>query len=147
MADQSVIESLARDWKSWSNDGLITLGMAWRGLFRAGPIDEKIYRPEVENARKLGVPITVHVGSARKLTGHVETLFKSGLMGPDMQLIHTLSARAAQHDMIKQAGSPVSISPGTELRTGLGLPQTSEMLAAGIPARHLGGDGGVDRLG
>ena len=35
--------------------------------------------------------------------------------------------------MIKEAGSPVSVSPGTELRIGYGLAQTSEMLAKGIP--------------
>jgi 5-methylthioadenosine/S-adenosylhomocysteine deaminase len=33
-ADQGPIESLARNWKSWSNEGLITLGVAWRGQFR-----------------------------------------------------------------------------------------------------------------
>ena len=63
-ADQAPIESLARDWKRWSNEGLITLGMAWRGQFRAGPIKPEVYQPEVDNARKLGLPITVHVASA-----------------------------------------------------------------------------------
>ena len=132
-ADQSVIESLAKNWKSWSNEGLITLGVAWRGQFRVKPIEESVYRPEIDNARKLGVPITVHVGSARKLLGHVETLYKSQLMGKDLLLIHTLSATPAELDMIKDGGCSVSVSPGTELRIGYGLPQLSEMLAKGIP--------------
>jgi cytosine/adenosine deaminase-related metal-dependent hydrolase len=132
-ADQGPIESLARDWKSWSNEGLITLGMAWRGQFRAGPIKPEVYQPEVDNARKLGLPITVHVASSRKAVNQIESLYKGKLMGKDVQLIHTLSASPAELDMIKETGSAVSVSPGSELRIGYGYPQTSEMLAKGIP--------------
>jgi len=132
-ADQGPIESLAKDWRSWSNDGLLTLGMAWRGQFRAGPIKPEVYRPEFDNARKLGLPITVHVASNRKAVNQIEPLFKAGLMGKDVQLIHTLSASPAELDMIKESGSAVSVSPGSELRIGYGYPQTSEMLEKGIP--------------
>jgi 5-methylthioadenosine/S-adenosylhomocysteine deaminase len=132
-ADQGPIQSLARDWKHWSNEGLITLGMAWRGQFRAGPIKPEVYQPEFDNARKLGLPITVHVASARKAVDQIELLYKAKLMGRDVQLVHTLSASPAELDMIKEAGSPVSCSPGSELRIGYGYPQLSEMLARGIP--------------
>jgi cytosine/adenosine deaminase-related metal-dependent hydrolase len=132
-ADQGPIESLARDWKSWSNEGLITLGMAWRGQFRAGPIKPEVYQPEFDNARKLGLPITVHVASARKAVNQIEPLYKAKLMGKDVQLIHTLSASAAELDMIRESGAAVSVSPGSELRIGYGYPQISEMLAKGIP--------------
>jgi cytosine/adenosine deaminase-related metal-dependent hydrolase len=131
--DQGPIESLARNWESWSNEGLITLGMAWRGQFRAGPIKPEVYQPEFDNARKLGLPITLHVASARKAVNQIEPLYKAKLMGKDVQLIHTLSASAAELDMIKDSGSPVSVSPGSELRIGYGYPQISEMLARGIP--------------
>jgi 5-methylthioadenosine/S-adenosylhomocysteine deaminase len=131
--DQGPIESLARDWKSWSNEGLITLGMAWRGQFRAGPIKPEVYQPEFDNARKLGLPITVHVASARKAVNQIEPLYKGKLMGKDVQLIHALSANAVELDMIKETGSPVSVSPGSELRIGYGYPQISEMQAKGIP--------------
>jgi cytosine/adenosine deaminase-related metal-dependent hydrolase len=132
-ADQGPIESLAKDWKSWSNEGLIGLGMAWRGQFRAGPIKPEIYQPEFDNARTLGLPITVHVASARKAANQIEPLYKAKLMGKDVQLIHTLSASPAELDMIKESGSSVSVSPGSELRIGYGYPQISEMLAKGIP--------------
>jgi 5-methylthioadenosine/S-adenosylhomocysteine deaminase len=131
-ADQGPIESLARDWKGWSNEGLIELGMAWRGQFRAGPIKPEVYQPEFDNARKLGLPITVHVASARKAVNQIEPLYKAKLMGKDVQLIHTLSATPAELDMIKESGCAVSVSPGTELRIGYGYPQISEMLAKGI---------------
>jgi 5-methylthioadenosine/S-adenosylhomocysteine deaminase len=132
-ADQGPIESLARDWKSWSNEGLITLGMAWRGQFRAGPIKPEVYQPEFDNARKLGLPITVHVASARKAVNQIEPLYNGKLLGKDVQLIHTLSASPAELDMIKASGAAVSVSPGSELRIGYGHPQISEMLAKGIP--------------
>jgi 5-methylthioadenosine/S-adenosylhomocysteine deaminase len=132
-ADQGPIESLARDWNSWSNEGLITLGMAWRGQFRAGPIKPEVYQPEFDNARKLGLPITLHVASARKAVNQIEPLYKAKLMGKDVQLIHTLSASAAELDMIRESGAAVSVSPGSELRIGYGYPQISEMLAKGIP--------------
>ena len=132
-APQAPIESLAKDWKSWSNEGLIQLGMAWRGQFRAGPIKPEIYQPEFDNARKLGVPITVHVASAKRAVGQIELLHKAKLMGKDVQLIHTLAANEAELDMIKEAGASVSVSPGSELRIGYGYPQISEMLAKDIP--------------
>ncbi|HEU5276553.1 MAG TPA: amidohydrolase family protein, partial [Xanthobacteraceae bacterium] len=132
-ADQAPLESLAKDWKSWSNEGLIDLGMAWRGQFRAGPIKPAVYQPEFDNARKLGVPITVHVASTRKAVNQITPLYQAKLMGKDVQLIHTISANADELDMIRDSGAAVSVSPGTELRTGFGYPHIAEMLAKGIP--------------
>jgi len=133
-ADQGPIESLARDWNSWSNEGLITLGMAWRGQFRAGPIKPEVYQPEFDNARKLGLPITVHVGAAaHKALNQVEGLYKARLMGKDVQLVHALSANPAELDMIAESGAAISTSPGTELRIGYGYPLISEWLAKKIP--------------
>jgi cytosine/adenosine deaminase-related metal-dependent hydrolase len=133
-ADQAPLETLARDWKSRSNDGLITLGMAWRGQFRAGPIKPEVYQPEFDNARKLGLPITVHVAAAaHRAVNQIEPLYKAKLLGKDVQLVHALAASDAELDMIKESGAAVSVSPGSELRIGYGYPQVSEMLAKGIP--------------
>ena len=133
-ADQAPLENLARDWKSRSNDGLITLGMAWRGQFRAGPIKPEVYQPEFDNARKLGLPITVHVAAAaHRAVGQIELLYKAKLLGKDIQLVHALAASDAELDMIKESGAAVSVSPGSELRIGYGYPQVSEMVAKGIP--------------
>ena len=52
------IEALHRDWSKHSNDGLITLGLGWRGMFRAGPLPENVHRTEFEAARTMGIPIT-----------------------------------------------------------------------------------------
>jgi cytosine/adenosine deaminase-related metal-dependent hydrolase len=132
-ADQRPIESLAKNWKAWSADGLLTLGMAWRGQFRAGPIKPEVYQPEFDNARKLGLPITVHVASSSKAVNQIESLHKADLLGKDVQLIHAIAASPAELEMIKESGCAVSVSPGSELRIGFGYPQTWEMLARGIP--------------
>ena len=93
--------SLAKDWKSWSNEGLIGLGMAWRGQFRAGPIKPEVYQPEFDNARKLGVADHRARRERRaRRSSQIEPLYKAKLMGKDVQLIHTLSANVggARHD-------------------------------------------------
>jgi len=131
-ADQTPIETLARDWASWSHEGLIGLGMAWRGQFRGGPIKPEVYQPEFDNARRLGVPITVHAGSRRDAVGQIEALYRGKLMGKDVQLIHAIAATPAELDMIKETDTAVSVSPATELRIGFGYPQISEMLERGI---------------
>jgi 5-methylthioadenosine/S-adenosylhomocysteine deaminase len=133
-ADQKPIESLAREWKSWSNGGLITLGMGWRRQFRAGAIKPEVYQPEFDNARRLGLPITVHVAAAaHRSVNQIESLYKAKLMGKDVQLVHAISASPAELDMVRETGSSVSVSPGSELRIGYGYPQISEMMARGIP--------------
>jgi cytosine/adenosine deaminase-related metal-dependent hydrolase len=133
-ADQGPIESLAKDWSGRSNEGLISLGMAWRGQFRAGPIKPEVYQPEFDNARRLALPITVHVAAAaHRAVNQIAPLYQAKLMDKDVQLIHALSATSEELDMIKEAGCAVSVSPGTELRIGYGYPQISEMLARGIP--------------
>ena len=132
-ADQKPIEGLAKNWKAWSADGLLTLGMAWRGQFRAGPIKPEVYQPEFDNARKLGLPITVHVASSTRLVNQIEPLYEANLLGKDVQLIHTIATSPAELDMMKESGCAVSVSPGSELRIGFGFPQTLEMLSRGIP--------------
>src|SRR5262249_17545178 len=45
------LERLARDWSGYSNDGLITLGLAWRGMGGNNPataIPPEIYKAEIE---------------------------------------------------------------------------------------------------
>ena len=85
------LERLARDWPNQSNDGLITLGLAWRGMGGNNPataIPAEIYKAEIEAARKLGLPISVHASGSRPAIGQVATIAKAGLLAKDMQIIH-----------------------------------------------------------
>ena len=127
------LEGVHRDWKNLSGEGLITLGFGWRGQFRAGPISPEVYRPEFDTARRLGIPITVHVGALRKFKGQVESLAKDKLLGKDVQLIHALYSTPEEIQMVKESGASVSLSPGSELRIGYGFSPVSEFMAAGVP--------------
>ena len=127
------LEAMHRDWASLSNDGLISLGLAWRGMFRNSALPREVYRTEFDTARRLGIPISTHVGSSETTAkGQITAQAKENLLGKDVQLIHALAVTPAEIEMIAKAGSPVSLSPGTELRIGYGFTKISEFLDAGI---------------
>jgi 5-methylthioadenosine/S-adenosylhomocysteine deaminase len=134
--DLEDLERLSRNWGSYSNDGLITLGMAWRGQGGNNPataVPSEIYTREIETARRLGLPITVHASGSRPAAGQVDRIGKAKLLGKDMQIVHGIVLTAEEIAAIKAAGASVSLSPTTELRIGFGFPQTANLLAAGIP--------------
>jgi cytosine/adenosine deaminase-related metal-dependent hydrolase len=126
------LRAIHRDWAGMSNDGLISLGFAWRGMFRNTALPPEVYRSEFEAARRLGIPISVHVGSREDATGQIEALAKENLLGKDVQVIHALSASPAETQMLAKAGTSVGVSPGSELRIGYGFTKISEFLDAGI---------------
>jgi cytosine/adenosine deaminase-related metal-dependent hydrolase len=138
------IERLHRDWRSYSNENLLTLGLAWRGVqyavtspdgkmeFKAIP--EEVYRKEYDAARSLGIPLSAHVNIGPKVDfGHVAALDKLGLLYPGLQLIHMISSTPEEVQAVAKAGSSVSFSPYTELRIGFGFPNASQYLDAGVP--------------
>jgi 5-methylthioadenosine/S-adenosylhomocysteine deaminase len=133
MVDLPVLQALHQDWSKLAGEGLFSLGFAWRGLVRpSGPLPPEVYRPEFQAARDLKLPISVHVGSAESAKGQIEALGKEKLIGPDVQLVHGLSATPAEIQMAKDAGAVMSVSPRTEMRIGYGLPHLSDLLDAGI---------------
>ena len=134
--DLGDLRRLARDWAGLSNEGLIALGLAWRGMGGNNPasaITPEIYKAEIEAARQLGLPVSVHASGSRPVAGQIDTIIKAGLLGKDMQLIHANFATADEIKAVAGAGGAISISPYTELRIGFGLPQTVRFLDAGIP--------------
>jgi 5-methylthioadenosine/S-adenosylhomocysteine deaminase len=134
--DLAGLEGLAREWDTRSNGGLLRLGMAWRGPGGSNPamvVPEPIYRMELETARRLRIPVTVHACGPRSAMGQIGTLSEAGLLGPDVQVVHANMATDAEIASLAEAGAPVSLSPATELRIGYGFPRVSELLAAGVP--------------
>ena len=130
--DLADLERLRRDWKS-SGEGLLDLGLAWRGMGAApAVIPPEVYRKEFDAARAAGLPISVHVANLRSRAGAVDLLAKANLLGKDVQLIHAIWITPEEILAIAAAGSCVSLSPHTELRIGFGFPQTGELLAAGV---------------
>jgi cytosine/adenosine deaminase-related metal-dependent hydrolase len=47
-------------------------------------------------------------------------------------LIHMLATTPVEMKMVAQAGSPISVSPGSELRIGYGLTKACDFMEAGI---------------
>ena len=137
------VERLHRDWGSYSNGGLLTLGVAWRGVQYAvtgadgtvqfRPIPPEVYRKEYDLARSLDLPLSAHVNIGWKVDfGHVAALERAGLLYPDLQLIHMISSTPEEIQAVAKAGCPVSFSPYTEMRTGFGFPKASNYLDAGV---------------
>ena len=63
------MEALHKDWSAYSNEGLLSLGMAWRGIYRGNAyLPTEVYKTEFETARRLGLPITVHIGTVKTAT-------------------------------------------------------------------------------
>lgn len=131
--DLADLERLRRGWKSLSTEGLLDLGLAWRGMGAApAAIPPEVHRQELDTARAAGIPISVHVANLRSRAGAVDALAKANLLGKDVQLIHAIWITPEEIQAIAAAGSCVSVSPCTELRIGFGFPQTGELLAARV---------------
>jgi 5-methylthioadenosine/S-adenosylhomocysteine deaminase len=130
------LASLASAWPGYAAGGRLRLGLAWRGTGGSNPamrVAPELYRTEIAAARDLGLPVTVHASGPASAAGQVGTYADEGLLGPDLQLVHLNNASPAELALAAAAGTPVSVSPWTELQIGYGQPVTGELLAAGLP--------------
>jgi 5-methylthioadenosine/S-adenosylhomocysteine deaminase len=116
------------NWSALSG-GLLELGLAWRGLTNSPSVS----RAEFEAARRLGIPISVHISSTQPTIGQIEAHGKAGFLGKDVQLIHAVWATPTEVRMVAEAGATVSVSPGSELRIGYGIVNAGQFLDAGVP--------------
>ena len=133
--DLAGLERLHHGWDACSAGGRLSLGMAWRGPGGSNPavrVPEPVYRREIETARALGLPVTVHASGPRTAHGQVATMAGAGLLGPDLQVVHANCATGDEIAALVDTGTKISVSPHSELLIGYGLPRTAEFLAAGI---------------
>jgi cytosine/adenosine deaminase-related metal-dependent hydrolase len=130
------LASIRATWPSYHADDRIHLGVAWRGTGGSNPamrVAPALYRAEIAAARTLGLPVSVHACGPAAAAGQVLAYADDGLLGPDLQLVHMNNASATEIALAAEAGTPVSVSPWTELQIGYGQPVTGELLAAGLP--------------
>jgi 5-methylthioadenosine/S-adenosylhomocysteine deaminase len=130
------LERFHRDWANYSNEGLISLGLMWGGVpdnsgFAQSTEIVDTARKEVETARRLGIPMCIHL-AARENTPAGQIEAQMDFLGKDLLLIHALAASKAEMKMVARAGSPISVSPGAELRIGYGLTKACDFMDAGI---------------
>lgn len=132
--DLADLERRQRNWASYSNEGLLSLGLAWRGVSTGatGAVAAAAYKQDFDAARRLGIPISVHANN-RKGSDAIALLAREKFLGKDVQVIHATWVSPEEIRALAESGSPVSLSPYTELRIGFGFPPTGEFLAAGIP--------------
>jgi 5-methylthioadenosine/S-adenosylhomocysteine deaminase len=130
------LSAVASRWDAYGADGRIHLGVAWRGTGGSNPamrVAPEIYRAEIEAARGLGLPVTVHACGPRGAAGQIATYAAHGLLGPDLQVVHLNNASDAELALAAEHGTPASVSPYTELQIGYGQPATAALLASGVP--------------
>ena len=110
---------------------LVSIGICARGPDRS---DAEVWQAEWDAARRLGLPISTHMASDAKAAagGGIAALAARDGLGPDVQLVHLTAASRADMDRVAKVGSPVSISPWTELEVGYGVPPIPDMIAAGL---------------
>lgn len=111
-----------------SPSDLISMGVA---LTEFGLVSIDKTRAEVELARELDLPITMHMGTLSTPDG-VSRLRNAGLLGPDMLHVHCNASSDEELRQIADSGGHVSITPETEMQMGMGFPITNRALAAGL---------------
>jgi cytosine/adenosine deaminase-related metal-dependent hydrolase len=113
-------------WSDHSNDGLLTLGLAWRGAASAATLRD------YEVARELGLPISVHANNFQGSSGGIQQLANRKLLVPGMQVIHAVWCTPEEIRALADNRVNVSVSPYSELRIGFGFPIAAELLEAGV---------------
>ncbi len=131
--DLADVESMHRDWNKYSKDGLISLGFMWTPV-PAGPAEKvRVAKEEFDTCRRLGIPMCAHWASKENTaSGEVTALAEGKFLGKDLLLIHMLATSPAEMKMVAAGGSPISVSPGSELRIGYGGTKAGAFMEAGI---------------
>jgi 5-methylthioadenosine/S-adenosylhomocysteine deaminase len=132
------------EWQSFSNEGLLTLGLGWRGVqaafrlpdntFETRPLPETVYRKEHDAAMTLGIPISAHLNSTTNDRNHLLAIHKLGLLVKDLQIIHGIFTSLEEMKLMAAAGAVVSVSPYSELRIGYGITKIRDYLDSGVTA-------------
>src|ERR1700693_314260 len=145
LADDAPMDfaGLARVKKDWMPDpaNLLTLSISSRNLAALtigasaaaasrGVLTVEQIKRDLDGARALGLPITMHTSGASPIT----ELERAGLLGPDVQLVHPLLTTPEERAILKARGGSDPPSPQLESRRAsqLGVIQLGELLEAGV---------------
>jgi 5-methylthioadenosine/S-adenosylhomocysteine deaminase len=124
--DLDDLTRLSKRWREHANDGLLTLGLAWRGAASAATLRD------YETAKELGLPISVHANNFQSSAGGIQQLADRGLLRPGMQVIHAVWSTPEEIRALADNRVNVSVSPYTEMRIGFGFPIVADLIAAGV---------------
>jgi 5-methylthioadenosine/S-adenosylhomocysteine deaminase len=135
------VQRLHRGWASYANEGLLSLGLGWRGVQAVFPaadgkreiraLPPEVWRTEYDAARAMDIPISVHANQGAD-RGHIAAMEKLGLLYKDLQVVHALTSTPGEIRALGSAGGSVTISPFSELRIGYGIPKICEFADGGV---------------
>lgn len=125
------VERVRSTYFSADTPGLLTMALATRG---PGFCLDDVVRSEWETARRLGIPITVHVGMGRLAGrfGMIHRLSDMGLLGPDTTYIHCCYFDDQEWQLVADSGGTISIAPQVELQMGHGWPPVVKAIEFGL---------------
>ena len=136
-SNMAELERFHNEWSRYANEGLITLGMSWRGIgnFRglgtgAGPVQANM--AELKVALRLKLPISVHTASSLARGGEIAALGEAGALGKDTLLAHGAGARPDEIKLMAQTKTPIGTTPTGEASMGYPLQQIENFLAEGV---------------
>lgn len=124
--DLADIARLHGRWRDYSNGGLLTLGLAWRGAASEASLRDRA------RALELGLPLSVHANNFKTSAGGIAMLAERKLLDSRTQVIHAIWCTPEEIRALAESGASVSVSPYTELRIGFGMPIAADFRAAGI---------------
>src|SRR5262249_1074483 len=136
-SNMAELERFKNEWSRYANDGLISLGMSWRGLhnFRGlggGEQAADANREELAGAQRLKLLISVHSSSSPARAGEIIRLGEANALGPDMLLAHGGGARADEIKLMAETKTPIATCPTGEGSMGYPLQQIDNFLSAGV---------------
>jgi cytosine/adenosine deaminase-related metal-dependent hydrolase len=112
-----------------SNDQLTTLTLAAEG---PGTTERDPVLKQWQVAKEADVPIIVHAGSAGKRGFYEAYADVPGFFRPTTTYIHCCAFSEAEWKLVADSGGMISISPGSEMPMGHGLPVTQIALDHGL---------------
>lgn len=114
-----------------SDDQLVTLAMALRGPeFTV----MEVTKHDIELARSVSAPITVHVGCGRLGPKYqaISQMARYGLLGPDITFVHCTTSSDEELKLVVDSGGSVSIAPAVESQMGHGHPPFNRFADLGM---------------
>lgn len=119
-------------------DTRVKIGLAWRlPRNREDPANWAMRQREFDTARKLGLPIQVHVSGEPEPM--FDALIKRGYLFPGLTVVHATDASTQQLQALEHAGASLALTPISEQRVGYGLTRLDHFAA--VSRQGLGIDG------
>ncbi|MFI6095639.1 amidohydrolase family protein [Lentzea sp. NPDC051213] len=98
-------------------DGLVHLGINLRGLSQSA---EPAFVADMEAALQRGLPVAIHAGQAPPRIVDAADYERRGWLGPKTLLCHYMTALDSDMEILARTGTPLSWSPHSEFRLGVG---------------------------